>query len=88
MTFYNKVGKEKATRVGDVNTDVFMVMPYDDELYLKFYTDDNGSRTMRICATKSHLDVTYPITGKTELYPNMENIALVKQLLDSRKKVF
>ena len=88
MTFFNKVGKEKATRTGDVNNDVFMVMPYNDELYLKFYVDDEGCKTMRICATKSHLDVTYPITGKVELYPNMENISLVKQLLDSRKKIF
>lgn len=93
MTFYNKTkkGKDKADKVNTLmeTEDVFMTLPYDDNLYLKFYTE-NGIRKMSVCAKESNINVTYAITGQRALcfYPSIENILLVKQLLDARKRLF
>lgn len=91
MDFFKMTGKEKVTNPSNknnINTDeVFMIMPLNDELYLKF-SEENGRKKMNICDSKSHLDVTYPLTGNPDLYPNIKNISLINQLIETRKQLY
>lgn len=91
MNFFKMVGKEKVTnpsKFESVETEkVFMTLPINDELYLKFSVE-NGRKKMNICDSKSNLDVTYPLTGNPDLYPNLQNISLVNQLIETRKKLY
>ena len=91
MKFFNfkKIGKDKAPIVDELyeTKEVFMVMPINDELYLKF-SEENGRSKMTICDSKSHLDVTYSLTGQVDLFPNIHNISLVSQIIESRRKLY
>ena len=91
MTFYYKTGKEKAVKVTELQKteDVFMILPYDRELYLKFYKEGVVEK-MTIHATESDVDITYAITGQKTLfvYPCVSNIIEIQKLIESRRKIF